>query len=89
MQVMKIQWNYDAWDDYLYWQTKDKQKLKRVNALIKDISRDPFEGIGKPEPLKVIIFPLAGRAVEKLQTTAHFLRKEKLEKHFKSPCGEP
>ena len=41
-----------AWQDYLYWQETDKQILKRINALIKDIQRNPFEGIGKPEPLK-------------------------------------
>jgi toxin YoeB len=41
-----------AWQDYLYWQETDKQILKRINALIKDIQRSPFEGIGKPEPLK-------------------------------------
>lgn len=41
-----------AWDDYLYWQQNDKQILKKINQLIKDIQRDPFEGIGKPEPLK-------------------------------------
>ena len=41
-----------AWDDYLYWQQVDKKVPKRVNALIRDIQRDPFDGIGKPEPLK-------------------------------------
>ena len=41
-----------AWEDYLYWQKTDKKILKRINTLLKDISRDPFEGIGKPEPLK-------------------------------------
>ena len=41
-----------AWDDYLYWQTQDKKVLKRVNLLIKDIRRNPFDGVGKPEPLK-------------------------------------
>jgi len=41
-----------AWEDYLYWQKSDKKLLKRVNSLIKEIQRDPFEGIGKPEPLK-------------------------------------
>jgi len=41
-----------AWEDYLYWQKTDKKILKRINVLIKDITRDPFEGIGKPEPLK-------------------------------------
>jgi toxin YoeB len=41
-----------AWEDYLYWQKTDKKMLKRINTLIKDIKREPFEGIGKPEPLK-------------------------------------
>ena len=42
----------EGWEDYLYWQTQDKKTLRRINALIKDIQRNPFEGIGKPEPLK-------------------------------------
>ncbi len=42
----------ESWDDYLYWQKIDKKMLKRINLLIKDISRQPYEGIGKPEPLK-------------------------------------
>jgi toxin YoeB len=41
-----------AWEDYLYWQKTDKKLLERVNALIKDVTRSPFSGIGKPEPLK-------------------------------------
>jgi len=41
-----------AWGDYLYWQNQDKKVLKRINLLIKDISRDPFKGLGEPEPLK-------------------------------------
>ena len=49
---MRTLWEDRAWDDYLYWQTQDKKTLKRINALIKDIKRSPFEGIGKPEPLK-------------------------------------
>ena len=42
----------EGWEDYLYWQTQDKKTLRRINMLIKDIQRNPFEGIGKPEPLK-------------------------------------
>ncbi len=42
----------ESWEDYLYWQKTDKQKLKRINELIKDIARNPFSGIGNPEPLK-------------------------------------
>lgn len=49
---MKIEWAEEAWEDYLYWQQTNKVALKRINALIKDITRDPFDGIGKPEPLK-------------------------------------
>ncbi len=49
---MRLVWTADAWDDYLYWQTNDKKMLKRVNQLLRDTLRDPFEGIGKPEPLK-------------------------------------
>ena len=49
---MRLLWEDRAWDDYLYWQTQDKKTLKRINTLIKDIQRSPFDGIGKPEPLK-------------------------------------
>lgn len=42
----------DAWSDYLYWQEQDKKILKKINRLIKEIEREPFEGIGEPEPLK-------------------------------------
>ena len=41
-----------AWEDYLFWQKNEKQKLKRINELLKDITRNPYEGIEKPEPLK-------------------------------------
>jgi toxin YoeB len=49
---VKLVFAEKAWEDYLYWQKTDKKVLNRINALIKDISRKPFEGIGKPEPLK-------------------------------------
>ncbi len=52
MPSRRIQWDADAWEDYLYWQQQDKKTLKRINLLIQDISRNPFEGMGKPEPLK-------------------------------------
>jgi len=54
---VKISFLEDAWHDYLYWQTQDKKTLKRINQIIKDIQRNPFNGIGKPEPLK---FDLSG-----------------------------
>jgi toxin YoeB len=49
---MKLIFSSKAWDDYLYWQKTNKAQLKRINKLIKEIQREPFEGIGKPEPLK-------------------------------------
>jgi len=49
---VKILFAENAWDDYLYWQKVDKKTIRRINKLIKEIQREPFEGIGKPEPLK-------------------------------------
>lgn len=49
---MRIIWHDDAWEDYLRWQTEDRRTLRRINAIIRDIDREAFEGTGKPEPLK-------------------------------------
>jgi len=49
---LKKIWSDESWDDYLYWQKQNKQLLKKINELIKDIERTPFKGLGKPEPLK-------------------------------------
>lgn len=49
---MKIIFAEEAWEDYMYWQESDKKTLKRINDLIKAITREPYEGIGDPEPLK-------------------------------------
>lgn len=48
----KLVFTEKAWDEYLYWQSQDKKTLKRINTLLKEIDRNSFEGIGKPEPLK-------------------------------------
>mgnify|MGYP006304235845 CR=1 FL=1 len=48
----EISWTLEAWSDYLFWQTQDRKTLKRINSLIKDTLRTPFDGLGKPEPLK-------------------------------------
>lgn len=55
---MNLLWTENAWEEYLYWSESDKKLVKRINLLIKDIMRSPFEGIGKPEGLK---FDLAGK----------------------------
>ena len=49
---MKLIFSDAAWEDYLYWQTQDKRMVVRINKLIKEVQREPFVGIGKPEPLK-------------------------------------
>lgn len=49
---MNLVFSRDAWEEYLYWQKTDSEMLKRIHLLIKDIMRDPYRGIGKPEPLK-------------------------------------
>jgi toxin YoeB len=48
----RLAWTQEAWGDYLYWQSQDRKTLKRINALIADVLRTPFEGIGKPEALR-------------------------------------
>lgn len=50
--MSKITFAEDAWEEYLYWQTQDKKTLKKINSLLKEIQRTPFEGAGKPELLK-------------------------------------
>lgn len=48
----RLVWTGEAWADYLYWQSQDRKTLRRINALVADILRTPFTGIGKPEPLR-------------------------------------
>lgn len=50
--MRKLAWGSKAWKDYLYWQSQDNKTLKRINLLIQDTLANPFEGIGKPEPLR-------------------------------------
>ena len=48
----KLVWTDEAWSGYVYWQTQDRKTLKRINRLLEDARRQPFDGIGKPEPLR-------------------------------------
>lgn len=59
-----LAWTNDAWADYVYWQGQDKKTLKRINKLITDTKRTPFEGIGKPEPLKENLSGFLSRRVD-------------------------
>lgn len=51
-RLNQLKWTLAAWEDYEYWQGQDRKTLKRINMLVRDCLRSPFEGIGKPEPLK-------------------------------------
>ncbi|MDA0843879.1 MAG: Txe/YoeB family addiction module toxin [Bacteroidetes bacterium] len=62
---MKLVFSSLAWEDYLYWQQTDKQRLRRINQLIKDILRSPYQGIGKPEPLRLNYTGYWSRRIDK------------------------
>ena len=59
-----IVFDSSGWGDYLYWQTQDRKTLRRINQLIADVVRDPFAGIGKPEPLKHILSGAWSRRID-------------------------
>ena len=62
---MKITFSLNAWEDYLSWQQQDKKMLKKINQLIKDIQRTPFQGVGKPEPLKYDLSGFWSRRIDR------------------------
>lgn len=62
--MSNINFTEDAFAEYIYWQTQDKKTLKRINILLKDMSRSPFDGIGKPEPLKGELSGLWSRRID-------------------------
>ena len=78
MQTKLIQWDFDAWEDYLYWQTQDRKILKKINQLVKDISRNPFEGIGKPEPLKENLAGFWSRRIDEKHRIVYAVEDDKV-----------
>ena len=72
-------WFDEAWIDYIYWQTQDKKTLKRINNLIKDTERNPFEGIGKPEPLKGNLSGFWSRRIDDTNRFVYRINNDKLE----------
>lgn len=64
MSSRRVLFTADAWDDYQYWQTQDRKTLKRINQLIREAQRTPFEGIGKPEPLKANLSGFWSRRID-------------------------
>ena len=86
---MNLLFSPQAWEDYLYWQQTDKKLIKRINELIKDVSRSHYEGIGKPEPLKHalagfwsrritdehrMVYRINGRTIEIAQLRYHYAK---------------
>ena len=78
MQIKELKWDVDAWEDYLCWQSQDKKILKRINQLIKDMRRDPFNGIGKPEPLKGNLTGLWSRRIDERHRIVYLIENEAL-----------
>ena len=72
-------WQDDAWNDYLYWQAEDKKVLKRINMLIKDIERNSYEGIGKPEPLIGNLSGFWSRRIDEKNRIVYRIRNGQLE----------
>ena len=72
-----VQWHSSAWDEYCQWQS-DKATLKRINALIRDIQRDPFHGIGKPEPLRFDLSGLWSRRINDADRLTYCLKEDTL-----------
>lgn len=85
--MSKITFSEKAWEEYLYWQTQDKKTLKRINQLLRDIERNGYSGIGKPEPLKSdltgywsrridesnrIVYKITDGVIEILQCKSHY-----------------
>ena len=73
-----LAWTKDAWRDYIYWQGQDKKTLKRVNKLVSDTQRTPFEGIGKPEPLRENLSGFWSRRIDESNRLVYLIDDSKL-----------
>ena len=69
---MPLFWEDRAWEDYLFWQTQDKKTLRRINAIINDVKRNPFEGVGKPEPLRGNMQGYWSRRIDEYNRVVYF-----------------
>ncbi|PZQ89568.1 MAG: Txe/YoeB family addiction module toxin [Leifsonia xyli] len=68
----------NGWEDYLYWQGQDRKTLKRVNLLITEVLRDPFAGIGKPEPLKHVLSGAWSRRIDDTNRLVYYVTEERI-----------
>ncbi|RKR73376.1 Txe/YoeB family addiction module toxin [Frondihabitans australicus] len=66
----------NGWEDYVHWQTQDRKTLKRINALLADVQRDPFAGIGKPEPLKHVLTSAWSRRIDDTNRLVYYVTDE-------------
>ena len=73
-----LSWTEAAWSDYTYWQGQDKKTLKRINLLIRDTMRSPFEGIGKPEPLKENFSGFWSRRIDETNRLVYAVKNKQL-----------
>lgn len=71
---MRLLWEDRAWEDYCYWQERDRRTLKRINALLKDIQRNGYEGIGKPESLKENLSGYWSRRIDDKNRLVYYIR---------------
>ena len=72
-------WDDEAWGDYLHWQTQDRKTLRRINALLKDIDRNGYEGIGKPEPLRENLSGWWSRRIDDSNRIVYRIREGRIE----------
>ena len=75
---MMIKFSTSAWEDYLHWEMTDKAMLKRINQLIREIQREPFAGIGKPEPLKHHLSGFWSRRIDKSHRLVYTIESDTL-----------
>jgi toxin YoeB len=73
-----IAFDQNGWEDYVYWQTQDRKTLKRINQLITDSLRDPFAGIGKPEPLKHILSGAWSRRIDDANRLVYYVTDDRI-----------
>ena len=74
----KLAWTDEAWADYIYWQSQDKKTLKRINRLITETKRSPFEGIGKPEALRENLAGFWSRRIDEMNRLVYAVNDEYL-----------
>ncbi|MCK4981635.1 MAG: Txe/YoeB family addiction module toxin [Victivallaceae bacterium] len=76
--MLEVSFTPNAWGDYQYWLTQDKKTLKRINSLIKECLKTPFEGTGKPEPLKHLLGGCWSRRIDKSNRMVYLVENGKL-----------